>query len=51
MIDESALASGIYENLSKCLALREKYQQISLQDASSRAEGDEFGVVVVISGN
>ena len=46
MIDESTLASGIYENLGKCLALREKYQQIGLQDASNHAMADERGTKV-----
>lgn len=31
MADESSLASGIYENLRKCIALREKYMELSLQ--------------------
>lgn len=41
MIDESALASGIYQSLGKCLVLREKYQNLSLQDHSNNLTDEE----------
>lgn len=46
MIDESALASGIYQSLSKCLALREKYQSISGQRTRDELADEECGLEV-----
>lgn len=58
MIDESVLASGIYESLAKCLALREKYYGLSLQgfghnpkdkdseESNDLGIGEEFSGVV-----
>ena len=43
MIDETALASGIYQALGKCLALREKYQQISKQYLNDQLTDEEYG--------
>jgi len=40
MIDESSLASGIYENLRKCVALREKYMMLSLQVPGENPKDD-----------
>lgn len=34
MMDEASLASGIYENFRKCLALRQSYIDKSLQNSS-----------------
>ena len=31
MMDESALASGIYEKLKACISIRDKYMEASLQ--------------------
>lgn len=34
MFDESSLASGIFENFKKCIALRDRYMALSLQQLS-----------------
>lgn len=49
MIDESALASGIYEALNKCLVLREKYQGLSKQADEYKKQDDEQGLQVRVS--
>lgn len=46
MIDESALASGIYQVLSKCLALRNKYYDISLQAHRDALSDGQYGIQV-----
>lgn len=46
MIDESALASGIYQNLSKCLALRNKYYELSLQASQDTSDDDACSLEV-----
>lgn len=46
MIDESALASGIYQVLSKCLALRNKYYEISLQAHRDTLSNGQYGAQV-----
>lgn len=48
MIDETALASGIYQSLSKCLALREKYQILSLQDEGNKRTEEQYSIKVTI---
>lgn len=47
MIDESALASGIYQNLSKCLALRNKYYELSLQAERDKMTDEQYGAEAV----
>ena len=49
MIDESALASGIYQNLSKCLALRNKYYELSLQADRDAVPDKQYGVQVMMA--
>ena len=46
MIDESALASGIYHNMSKCLALRNKYYELSLQADRDNVKDEQYSVKV-----
>lgn len=46
MIDESALASGIYEALSKCLVLRDKYQTLSRQGDKHKLQDDVHALLV-----
>jgi len=42
MFDESKLAVTIYENLQKCIALRNKYYDVSLQaDVATKADQAE----------
>jgi hypothetical protein len=47
MIDETALASGIYESFSKCLALRNKYYDISLQAERNRCNEGAISMEVL----